>query len=176
MGKKILKIILVFTALVGSIYTYFHKTPSELSHKECAFCNTEILNRQKFYEDDLVIALYTHKPTVPGHMLIIPKQHIERFEKLSDLEMVQIGKVIKKIDQIAMEVFKTSSYLLMQKNGIEVGQSVPHVHFHYIPKKKGDNAIIMFMAKMLIANMKKPISQNEMSEIIQILKDGMNKT
>lgn len=153
---------------------YVFKASSFLLDGACPFCDQGVLNRQKFYEDDLVMALYTHKPIVPGHMLVIPKRHVERFEGLLDPEIVQISKVIKKIDQTAIEVFKTSSYLLMQKNGTEVGQSVPHLHFHYIPKKIGDKGIISFMFKMLTASVKKPISQNEMSVIIQTLSNAMS--
>ena len=71
----------------------------------CPFCNEAILTRQKFYEDELVLALVTHKPSVPGHLLIIPKRHIERFEMLTDEELVQIGRIIKKANLAAMKVF-----------------------------------------------------------------------
>lgn len=87
--------------------------------------------RQAFYKNDLVLALYSHKPIYPGHCLIIPKRHVERFEMLSEEEITEIGRVIKKVNQAVEKVFQTSSYLLLQKNGREVGQT-PHVHVHYI--------------------------------------------
>ena len=126
--------ILLLTSLIGGIY-FFSPRPAHFT-EYCAFCDPRVLERQKFYEDDLVLALYTHKPVLPGHCLVLPKRHVERFEQLTDQEITQMGKVIKKVDRAVTEVFSTSSYLLLQKNGIEVGQSVPHVHVHYIPGKK----------------------------------------
>lgn len=140
----------------------------------CAFCDPVVLKNQTFYEDDLVLALYTHKPIYPGHSLIIPKRHVERFEMLTDAEITQIGRVIKKVNQAVMKVFGTSSYLLLQKNGTEVGQTVPHVHFHYIPRKAGDDSIIQFLAHMYIANLKPPISQTEMRDVVEKLKNEMD--
>lgn len=165
--------ILLMTSLIGGIYLF---SPRPIQFTEyCAFCDPNVLNRQKFYEDDLVLALYTYKPILPGHCLVLPKRHVERFELLTDEEITQIGRVIKKVDQAVTEIFGTSSYLLLQKNGIEVGQSVPHVHVHYIPRKKGDNSTFGFLVKMYIANAKGPISADEMQEIIEKLKQEMHE-
>jgi len=144
-----------------------------LANENCAFCDERILQYQQFYEDDLVIVLYTHKPILPGHSLIIPKRHVKRFEMLSEEEIAQIGRVIKKVDQAAKKVFKTSSYLLLQKNGLEVGQTVPHVHFHYIPRKKGDDSTLKFFAKMYLANIKNPIPTEDMKIIVAEMKEMM---
>lgn len=132
------------------------------SPESCAFCDPAILNAQKFYEDELVLALYTHKPVLPGHCLVIPKQHAERFEELSEAEIARIGIVLQKVDRAVKQVFGTSAYLLLQKNGREVGQTVPHVHFHYIPRQEGDTSTLSFLIQMYIANIKGPISSEEM--------------
>ncbi len=139
----------------------------------CAFCDAAVLEYQHFYEDDLVIGLYTHKPTMPGHCLIIPKRHVERFEMLSDEESLRMFQVIKKTDVAAQKVFGTSAYLLLQKNGHEVGQTVPHVHFHYIPRKAGDSSVVVFLFKMFLSNVKGPISPEEMHETVEKLKVAM---
>lgn len=141
----------------------------------CAFCEDKVLERQVFYEGELVLVLYTHKPVMPGHCLIIPKRHVERFENLTDEEMLEIGQVIKKVDSAVRKEFHTISYLLLQKNGEEVGQTVPHVHFHYIPRKEGEDSSIAFMLKMLIANLKTPLSSDEMQLIVQRMEEGMER-
>lgn len=140
----------------------------------CAFCDEAVLNYQKFYEDELVLALYTHKPVLPGHCLIIPKRHVERFDQLTDEEILQIGQVIKKVNVAAQKVFGTSAYLLHQKNGVEAGQTVFHVHFHYIPKKAGDTSTIKFLLKAYIANSRSPISKEEMEKMVQQMQSALN--
>ncbi len=143
------------------------------SEEYCAFCDASILEYQSFYEDDLVFALYTHKPILPGHCLVIPKRHVERFELLTEEEITAMGKVIKKVDQAAMSIFNTASYLLLQKNGVEVGQSVPHVHFHYIPRKQGDSSTLTFLIKLYFRNIQGPISSQEMKENTEVLKQAI---
>jgi len=172
--RKLLSLFtIILLCLIGGSYFLFIKSSDHSLNNSCAFCDPAVLNNQKFYEDDLVLALYTHKPIFPGHCLIIPKRHVERFEMLTDAEITQIGRVIKKVNQAVMKVFGTSAYLLLQKNGPEVGQTVPHVHFHYVPRKAGDDSTIQFIVKMFIANVKQPISQDEMREIVEKLRQAI---
>lgn len=140
----------------------------------CAFCDPEVIQRQQFYEDDLVVALYTHKPVLPGHCLVIPKRHVERFEGITDLEAARISQVIKRVDTAVTHVFGTASYLLLQKNGAEVGQTVPHVHFHYIPRKSGNGSTLEFMTRMYLADMHRPMSPEELQRVIIPLREAIS--
>jgi histidine triad (HIT) family protein len=140
---------------------------------ECAFCDSKVLVAQTFYEDDVVLGLYTHKPILPGHCLIIPKRHVKRYEDLTEDEAVHIHRVIKKIDKAVMGVFDTSSYLLLQKNGREAGQTVPHVHFHYVPRKTGDDSSVKFVLQMFWANMQSPISRGDMGQVVLAMKEAL---
>lgn len=174
MYKKLSLIIVMLVSIMAGTYIFFIKPFSHASFRDyCAFCDPTVLNSQKFYEDDLVLGLYTHKPVLPGHFLIISKRHVERFEILTDDEITQIGRVIKKVNQAVERVFGTSSYLLLEKNGLEVGQTVPHVHFHYIPRKKGDDSTLKFLVKMYIANLQKPLPAAEMQNVVANMKEAM---
>ncbi len=171
MIRKLFYTFIGFGFLIGASYFYFTGNNLKNNSRYCPFCDEKILNQQKFYEDDQIMALYTHKPIFPAHFLIIPKRHVERFEMLTDDENAHIGRVVKKVDEIATKVFKTSSYLLLQKNGVEVGQTVPHIHIHYIARKKGDDSLLKFLAKMLVNRFKQPISDAELQRMVEELKD-----
>ena len=175
MRKKIAFLCIFSSCLIGIGYVLLLNT-RPLSHfpQSCPFCNSDVLNLQNFYEDDLVIALCTHKPIAPGHCLVIPKRHVERFEMLDDAEITQMGRVIKKVNLAVMQTFDTSAYLLVQKNGLEAWQSVPHVHFHYIPRQAGDRSTIGFLAKLCIANIKRPMAPEETHKIAEKLKQAMD--
>ncbi len=82
-------------------------------------------------------------------------------------------EVIKKVNLAVMKVFRTVSYLLIEKNGKEAGQTVPHVHFHYLPKKAGEDSALKFIMQLYLANAKKPISATEMHEVIDRLKESI---
>lgn len=172
MRKKLVWIFLLFFCLIGGLYSLW---PNRSYYdQECPFCEQQILDSQKFYEDDLCYCLYTHRPIVDGHCLIVPKRHVERFEGLTDEEALRVCQLIRKVDVAATKVFGTSSYLLLQKNGKEVGQSVPHVHVHYLPRLAGDDSVLKFLFQMFAANAFSPIGQKEMNEKVAAMKTAMN--
>lgn len=99
---------------------------------ECALCNPLVIERQRYYEGEAVCGLIDYKPITEGHALIVPRRHVERFEELSPEEWVEIFDVVQKTHRAAEALYGKSDYLLLQKNGRGVGQTVPHVHFHYV--------------------------------------------
>lgn len=171
MRNKFYIILVCSIVAAGSLYLFGVNSSEKTS--SCPFCDEHVRERQKFYEDDLVIAMMTHKPILPGHVLVIPKRHVERLELLTDEEVSHIFKTIKKVHQAVSKAFGTSSYLILQKNGTEVGQTVPHVHFHYIPRETGDTSTLKFLYHFYISSFKKPLSVDEMKPTIEHLQSSM---
>ena len=155
---------LLFSLFLGVFYFMYRVSPSS----DCPFCNPKVIDRQKYYEDAQSIGLYSYKPLIEGHCLIIPKRHVERFEDLSSSEMIHLQNLIKKTHRASEKAFAAKSYLLLQKNGKEVGQSVPHVHFHYIPKKRGNP--IEILLRFFFYPLKAEISSKELREKIKTIR------
>lgn len=174
--KKINLSILILSALFAAFCMIWIKiSPPPCPEGYCPFCDKTVLDRQKFYEDAEVIALCTHKPITPGHCLVIPKRHVERFECLTDAEVIAIGQTIRKVNKAATSAFDACTYLLLQKNGKEVGQSVPHLHFHYIPRKKGESSVTAFFLKIGVAEAKSPLSSDKMEEIVCQMREAIDR-
>lgn len=130
------------------------------------------------YEDDLVQAFPSIAPTNPGHMLVIPRRHVQQFEDLTDTEIQRMMYVIKKIHQ-AMCFLRSAPprYLLLQKNGREAFQTVPHVHFHYIPRPDGAYSNIKFwIYDLLVAGLiRQWMSYKELKREADLVKEAITK-
>lgn len=162
MKKKILifSLFIVLFCVVGFFFKSFHIKESTY----CSFCDRKIIDYQKYFEDEDVIGLYSHRPLLKGHCLILPKRHIERFENLTEKELLKINQLINKTHSAVQKIIDVKSYMILQKNGKEVGQTVPHLHFHYIPNKKnGSN--FSFLLRFLFYPFKLKINENQMHEM-----------
>ena len=106
--------------------------------KPCVFCEIVSGAREAHtvYEDEATIAFLDHRPLFPGHVLLVPRQH---HELLADLPAGAVGPLFRNARllttavQAAMEAGGT---FVAINNG--VSQSVPHLHVHVIPRRKGD--------------------------------------
>jgi diadenosine tetraphosphate (Ap4A) HIT family hydrolase len=165
-------IFLTFATLVAGFIWW--KTQNQvITGKPCAFCNPQVLATHTFYQDSLVRGLCNHKPVQPGHCLAIIKRHIEKFEESTAEEISAIGNLLKKINLAVQKIYGPSSYMILQKNSPEVGQTVPHVHFHYIPKKKTGKRIISIFGLLwsfIITVFKKPIKKEELAKNVALMK------
>lgn len=106
----------------------------------CHFCDH--VPEQGVGESAHAFVEVPYKSVVEGHLLIAPKRHVEFFEALTAEEVVEMHALIQKARAKALEVLGPHDYLLLQKNGEGAGQSVPHVHIHYLPRMEGTAAFL----------------------------------
>lgn len=96
----------------------------------CIFCKIAagIIPTEKVYEDDKVLAFLDKNPKVPGHTLLIPKEHSTWFEEMSDDTSDYVFRVAK---QLARDMKKDPDISYVQLS--IVGKDVPHTHVHLLP-------------------------------------------
>ena len=91
----------------------------------------------RVYEDDHVLAFLDIAPLAPGHTLVIPKEARATMGELSDDSAAALGRALPRICRAVCAATGTSQYNLVQNNGSDAMQSVPHVHVHIIPFVEG---------------------------------------
>jgi diadenosine tetraphosphate (Ap4A) HIT family hydrolase len=98
--------------------------------KGCPFCekNQETYNRILEWTDDFYI-LSDIGPIVPGHLLLIPRQHIPCLATL-DKELEKPFFVLK--EKIISFLRKNYGQPIIFEHGV-TGQTVFHAHIHFIP-------------------------------------------
>jgi histidine triad (HIT) family protein len=172
--KKIIIVSISIVVLVV-VFAWWHLATELNRNVPCAFCNPDVIKTGMFYEDDLVRGLCTYKPLQPWHCLVVVKRHVERFEEITDEECLAIGRLLKKINKVVQKINGPSSYLILQKNGCEVGQTVPHVHVHYVPKKVSDNKLAPFglLWNFVWENFQRPLSKEKLAEYVGIMRVGI---
>ncbi|XP_022859204.1 bifunctional bis(5'-adenosyl)-triphosphatase/adenylylsulfatase FHIT-like isoform X2 [Olea europaea var. sylvestris] len=94
--------------------------------------------KQVFYSTQLSYALVNLRPVVPGHVLICPRREIKRFVDLTADETSDIWLTAQKVGLQLESYHKASSLTFTIQDGPQSGQTVPHVHIHILPRKRGD--------------------------------------
>lgn len=88
------------------------------------------------YEDDQIICFHDLEPQAPVHVLVIPKKHIESLDDLTDEDGELIAHLMLKIKDIAAELGLENGYRVVSNNGEDAFQTVKHLHFHILGKRK----------------------------------------
>ena len=100
----------------------------------CVFCQiTDIV-----LENELALAFYDKYPVNKGHLLIIPKRHVEQYFDLTEQERIAIDELLFQGKKMLDEQYQPDGYNIGVNSGEAAGQTVFHVHVHLIPRYDGD--------------------------------------
>ena len=106
----------------------------------CIFCNKiEETNGGEspssvilFTFDSFIVGLDAF-PVTDGHCLIIPKRHIQKITELTEEEFSELYHIFKTLE----ETYHTD-YNIGINCGKAAGQTINHLHIHFIPRHEGD--------------------------------------
>jgi histidine triad (HIT) family protein len=104
----------------------------------CLFCDIAAgrVAAEVVWRGDGAVAFLDHRPLFPGHVLAIPERHVETLAELPAELTGAFFEVVKKLERAVEEAMESEGSFLAINN--RVSQSVPHLHVHIVPRRKGD--------------------------------------
>ena len=106
----------------------------------CVFCKIIAgeLPSLKVYEDHATLVIMDIADDVDGHMLAMPKKHVDSFLDCDKATLDRLMETVRGISTHCVEGCGYDGVNLLNASGEIAGQSVPHFHIHIIPRKRGD--------------------------------------
>lgn len=107
-----------------------------VSDSNCIFCRiiSHEIGGHFVYEDDAVVAFMDIHPAQPGHLLVIPRQHVPDFYNLDDDLYTKLMLAVKRLSEAVNKATKPAKVGLMV-----LGFDVPHAHVHVVPLQKASD-------------------------------------
>lgn len=113
----------------------------------CIFCKISegTIPSYKIYEDEKVMAFLDVNPVSKGHTIVIPRHHCEHVLDCNDEVFSHLMLVAKKLAMNELKVLNADGINLLTNCKEAAGQTVPHFHFHIIPRyASGDGFVASF--------------------------------
>jgi histidine triad (HIT) family protein len=114
------------------------RRPTHQLNASCRFCC--IAHKQTesaiVMEDECSMAFLDHRPLFPGHCLLVPRHH---YGTLAELPQALLHDFFHNVQLVssAVEAAMHAEGTFVAINN-RVSQSVPHLHVHIVPRRKGD--------------------------------------
>lgn len=90
------------------------------------------------YEDTESIAFMDIQPVNAGHVLVVPRQHVESFLDLPKRLGTHLFDVAMQLAPAIRKVSGAEGMNVIVSSGAAAGQDVYHFHIHLIPRRQGD--------------------------------------
>ncbi|XP_065354125.1 nitrilase and fragile histidine triad fusion protein NitFhit [Calliphora vicina] len=121
---------------VYSLTAYGHGTTEPQEDRMFA---TNVINKDTiFFESPYCFAFTNLSCVVKGHVLVSTKRVVQRLNALNSAEMSDLFNTVCRIQRMLESIYKTTAATVTVQDGADAGQTVPHVHFHVMPRSPGD--------------------------------------
>ncbi len=121
----------------GDCYHIVNPMQEKFVQPLCPFCDPTI-ESATFAATEHFRAVYNISPILPGHSLVMPRRHVESLLDLTDSEASELMLFARKVVQTLLKAFQGHAFDWTIQEGVEAGQSLPHLHLHLIPRKESD--------------------------------------
>jgi diadenosine tetraphosphate (Ap4A) HIT family hydrolase len=99
---------------------------------ECVFCRED--GGEVLWQDDVLrVVLATGEAEYPGFCRVIWQKHVAEMSDLSDAERTHLMDVVISVERAVRRVMRPNKV-----NLASLGNMVPHVHWHVIPRFSKD--------------------------------------
>lgn len=90
---------------------------------------------EKVFENERFIVIKDKFPQAPVHLLIIPKEHIEKIQDVPKEDLSLFAEAMHLAQELAKQFGIADGYRIVINNGSDGGQSVFHLHIHLLGGK-----------------------------------------
>lgn len=106
----------------------------------CPFCDIVSGDRHQevVYEDDSVVAFLCEPPATWGHLLVVPRTHVEDLWSIGREDLQAVFAGVHLLARALRTALEPSAINVRQNSGRRAGQDVPHFHVHVVPRYDDD--------------------------------------
>jgi len=105
---------------------------------DCIFCRIirQEIPAKIIAQNNHVLVIQDITPKAPIHYLIIPKTHIVDIASLQPSDSAVSANMLFMAQQLSKQLPGSQSFRLIANNGRDSGQSVSHLHMHFLSGKQ----------------------------------------
>jgi histidine triad (HIT) family protein len=105
---------------------------------DCVFCGIVDgrVPASVVWRDPAVVAFLDARPVFLGHVLVVPVRHVETLPELREEEVGPLFARVRRVARAVVDGLGADGSFVGVNN--KISQSVPHLHVHVVPRRKGD--------------------------------------
>ena len=90
-------------------------------------------------ETDVAVAFFPLKPAALGHTLVVPKDHVSDLLSIDEQTAGRLMETTVRVARAINRAVQPDGMNFISSAGEAASQTVFHLHFHLVPRWKGDH-------------------------------------
>ena len=108
----------------------------------CAIAAGDDSSAQVLFRTERVIAFVPLHPATRGHLLVAPLAHSRDLADMGASDLHAVADGVQRVRRAIEDSLHPSGVNIIQSNGEAATQTVPHVHFHVVPRWTDDRMVL----------------------------------
>lgn len=135
----------------------------------CLFCRIVAgeVPAEIVLDEEAAVAFLDHRPLFPGHTLVVPRDHVPTLTELPAAALAPYFEVVQRLAAVLPPALDAVGTFVAANN--HVSQSVPHLHFHVVPRRPKDGLRGFFWPRGRYAD------PAEMAAVAERLRNGLQR-
>ena len=103
----------------------------------CVFCDLMASGDARWVAREPAVVAFLPPPDAelaPGHTLVVPRRHVTSLLDAGEGDVAQAAGLVRRVSQAMIPALGATGVVVMNASGPGSGQSVPHLHFHVVPR------------------------------------------
>jgi len=123
-----------------------------MSRPACVFCGivAGAVPASLVMREAGVVAFLDARPLFKGHVLVVPTTHVDTLLELPAADLGPLFATVQRVAAAVTRALAADGTFVAMNNG--VSQSVPHLHVHVVPRRRGDGLRGFFWPRMKYAD------------------------
>lgn len=120
----------------------------------CVFCDiaARSLPASIVHSDERTIAFMDLRQVNAGHVLVVPRAHVNDVRDLGDEDGAALMRTVGRIARAVGAAFPNEGLSVWHSIGPAAFQEVPHLHFHVHPRLHGDAVLRVYASEPVNAD------------------------
>ena len=138
-----------------------------MSDKQCMFCAIieRAANAFIVYENSHAVVFLDRHPINVGHVLIVPRHHVEAFYELDEASFIELMLVVKRIASVIEAIYQPKKVGMLA-----AGFDVAHAHLHVLPMYDYHD----ITSKVILEGKRANPTEGELQQAAEHIKRGLN--
>ncbi len=142
---------------------------------DCIFCSMseddERITKMTVFEDEFLMVVLNVFPYNTGHLMVVPKKHVNSLTELEDEERNRLFKMVSKVEKLQEEVVDPAGIDVGINIGKAAGESIPHLHVQLVPLYEKDRGFMETSLDTKVMKESLPDTQENYREQKEILEN-----
>jgi len=113
---------------------------------DCVFCaqvdSDERVSKLAVFEDEFLMVEMNIFPYNTGHLMVVPKRHVNDLAGLEDNERNRLFAMVQRVEKLQREVVDPAGINVGINLGKAAGESIPHLHVQMVPIYEKDRGFM----------------------------------